>query len=233
MWGSLGHHRWLQDQFPQVFSVLHYPLGLDELQACPFPDVLPPLLLSALISSPIHCALQCGFSQTWLMGNMSIPLQFAFLYDGRAFFGWSDCLLDLGMHFVVGNCLCIRCVVTCGSTSFPWLAFFFAALLWGSMVHMHTVRWMWQGSTSVIFWNWEKCFCRSKLVSTLWMLLSSVYSGEYFRLGTLVSRNWVQVLEAVVWSCFLFIRSGQNHLARHSERGKKTRPIKEEVGRQH
>ena len=38
---------------------------------------------------------------------------------------------------------------------------------------------------------------------------------------------------AVVWSCLPFIRSGQNHLARHSERGKKTRRTKEEVGRQH
>ena len=38
---------------------------------------------------------------------------------------------------------------------------------------------------------------------------------------------------AVVWSCFPFIRSGQNHLARHSERGTKTRWTKEEVGRQH
>ena len=38
---------------------------------------------------------------------------------------------------------------------------------------------------------------------------------------------------AVVWSCFPFIRSGQNHLARHGERGKKTRRTKEEVGRQH
>ena len=38
---------------------------------------------------------------------------------------------------------------------------------------------------------------------------------------------------AVVWSCFPFIRSGQNHLARHSERGKKTWWTKEEVGRQH
>ena len=28
---------------------------------------------------------------------------------------------------------------------------------------------------------------------------------------------------AVVWSCFPFIRSGKNHLARHSEMGKKTR----------
>ena len=38
---------------------------------------------------------------------------------------------------------------------------------------------------------------------------------------------------AVVLSCLLFIRSGQNHLARHSGRGKKTRQTKEEVGRQH
>ena len=30
-----------------------------------------------------------------------------------------------------------------------------------------------------------------------------------------------------------FIRSGQNHLARHSERGKKKRQTEEEVGRQH
>ena len=30
-----------------------------------------------------------------------------------------------------------------------------------------------------------------------------------------------------------FIRPGQNHLARHSETGKKTRQTEEEVGRQH
>ena len=38
---------------------------------------------------------------------------------------------------------------------------------------------------------------------------------------------------AVVWSRLPFIRSGQNHLARHNERGKKTRQTEEEVGRQH
>ena len=38
---------------------------------------------------------------------------------------------------------------------------------------------------------------------------------------------------AVVWSCLPFIKSGQNHLARHRERGKKTRQTEEEVGRQH
>ena len=37
----------------------------------------------------------------------------------------------------------------------------------------------------------------------------------------------------MVWSCFPFIRSDQNHLARHSERGKNTRQTAEEVGRQH
>ena len=38
---------------------------------------------------------------------------------------------------------------------------------------------------------------------------------------------------AVVWSCLPFIRSGLNHLARHSERGNKTRLTLEEVGRQY
>ena len=37
---------------------------------------------------------------------------------------------------------------------------------------------------------------------------------------------------AVVWSCLPIIRSGQNHLAMHSERGKKTRQTEEEVERQ-
>ena len=43
-------------------------------------------------------------------------------------------------------------------------------------------------------------------------------------------RQEVQTL--VVWSCLPFIKSGQNHLERHSERGKKTRQTEEEVGRQ-
>ena len=37
----------------------------------------------------------------------------------------------------------------------------------------------------------------------------------------------------MVWSCLPFIRFGQNHLARHSERGEKTRQTEEEVGGQH
>ena len=51
--------------FLLFFSVLHCPLRLCELQACPFPDVVfPLLLLSALSSPPFHCALQDGFGQT-------------------------------------------------------------------------------------------------------------------------------------------------------------------------
>ena len=38
---------------------------------------------------------------------------------------------------------------------------------------------------------------------------------------------------AVVWSCLPFLRSGQYHLARHSERGKKTWQTEEDMGRQH
>ena len=42
--------------------------------------------------------------------------------------------------------------------------------------------------------------------------------------------NGKEMQTAVVWSCLLFIRSGQNRLARHSERGKKTKQTEEEVG---
>ena len=45
--------------------------------------------------------------------------------------------------------------------------------------------------------------------------------------------DFTSVKSNVVWSCLPFIRSGQNHLARHSEKGKKTGQTEEEMGRQH
>ena len=36
---------------------------------------------------------------------------------------------------------------------------------------------------------------------------------------------------AVVWTCLPYIRSGQNHYARHSERGKTTRETEKEMGK--
>ena len=37
------------------------------------------------------------------MGDMTIPLGFASLYDGQEVFMRSDCLLDLGTDFFVSN----------------------------------------------------------------------------------------------------------------------------------
>ena len=42
-----------------------------------------------------------------------------------------------------------------------------------------------------------------------------------------------EMQSAVVWSCLMFIRPGQNHLARHNERGNETRHTEEDVRRQH
>ena len=50
---------------------------------------------------------------------------------------------------------------------------------------------------------------------------------------TKTSDHRKEMQTAVVWSCFPFIRSTQNHLARHSERGEKTRQTEQGVGRQH
>ena len=60
----LGHLRHWGTTNDFTTSFLHpLPSGtFGELQACPLPDVVfPPLLLSALSSSPFHCALQNVF----------------------------------------------------------------------------------------------------------------------------------------------------------------------------
>ena len=56
-----------------------------------------------LVFFPFHWNLQHGFGQTWWTGNMTIPLQFASLYNGQRVFMWSDCLLDLGIDFLIDN----------------------------------------------------------------------------------------------------------------------------------
>ena len=47
------------------------------------------------------------------MGDMTIPLQFASLYDRQEVFVWYNCMLDLGTDFLVGNMVFV-CVVSCG-----------------------------------------------------------------------------------------------------------------------
>ena len=75
-----------------------------------------------LVFFPLSLCLQEGFGQTWWTGDMTIPLQYVSLYDGQEVFVWSDCPLDLGTDFLVGN----------------------------------KQEGIWQGSASVVSWNWEK-----------------------------------------------------------------------------
>ena len=52
--------------------------------------------------------------------------------------------------WTLAHSLCTRCIVSCSSTSFPWLIFFFAALLCGSMIHKPTGRWMYGCDTGAL-----------------------------------------------------------------------------------
>ena len=54
-------------------------------------------------------------------------------------------------------------------------------------------------------------------------------AGPHGDLLTIVKKTQTEV----EWTFLSFIRSGQNHLARNSERGTKTRQTEEHVGRQH
>ena len=82
---------------------------------------------------PYHCSLRlftvvrrssCGPIASWILARTSSLTKWSFM----------------------------RCVVSCGNTSFPWPVFFLGALRRGSMIHKHTRRRMWQGSASVVFW---------------------------------------------------------------------------------
>ena len=60
-----GAPQMISQPVSSTFPVLHCPLRLGELQACPFPDVVfQPLRLSALSPSPFHGTLQDGFGQS-------------------------------------------------------------------------------------------------------------------------------------------------------------------------
>ena len=132
-------------------------MGFAELQACPFPDDCLPTPSSLCLLPPftVPCKMILA-GQTWWTGVITIALQFASLYDGQEVFVWSD--MPAGSwhgHPRWQQGLCMRYIISCGSSSFQWLVFF-GALLWGSMIHKHTGIWMWQGSAPVISWNWEK-----------------------------------------------------------------------------
>ena len=62
---------------------------------------------------------------------------------------------------------------------------------------------------------------------------STAHCCQTLRQSVTETNHHKETQTAVVWSYLPFIRSGQNHLAKHSKRGKKTRKTEEEVGRQH
>ena len=91
-------------------SFLHFCLFSTTLWDLPNSRPVHSLMLSShfflclpCLLPPFHCALQDGFSQIWWTGHISIPLQFASLYDGQEVFVWFDCLQDLGTDFRVGT----------------------------------------------------------------------------------------------------------------------------------
>ena len=121
----VGAPQMISHQFPPFSPVLHCPLGLGELQACPFPDVVfPPFPQSASSSSPFHCALQESLGQTneretWPY-HCSLRL---FTIVRRSSCGPIVCwILAQTSSLVTWSLYEMR------STSFPWLVFFFGAL---------------------------------------------------------------------------------------------------------
>ena len=128
---------------------------------------------------------------------MTIPLQFASLYDRQEIFVLSNCLLDLGMNFLVGN------VVFVWDVQYLAVAPHFHGL-YSSLELCCKGPWF----TSI-----QKDGCdkgahqsylraeRNTLVNPNWFQPCQYccflcYPGEYLRLGTFIGYNWAQVFEA-------------------------------------
>ena len=107
---------------PLPFWTWHTP-GLSIPWFC-----LPASFKVCLVFSPLSLCFAKWFWPDWWTRDMCIPLQCWSLYDGREVFVWSDCLLDLGTDFLVGNMV------------FVWDAWYLAVaciLLFSSAVKIH------------------------------------------------------------------------------------------------
>ena len=80
--------------------------------------------------------------------------------------------------------------------------------------------------------KWRRTATKGFRFNLKWKVIGAIYTAGNW-ITRRLSDHRKETQTAVVLSCLPFIRSGQNHLARHSERGKKTRQREEEVGRQH
>ena len=124
--GSLGHHKWFHSQFPpfSLFSTALWDL------ANPRP------VHSLILSSHLFCYLPC------LLLPFTVPCKMLLARPDELETCPYHCSLRL-FTMVGSSCgpvacwiltrtsrsLYMRCVVSCGSTLFSWLVFFFGALL--------------------------------------------------------------------------------------------------------
>ena len=153
--GVTGAQLMMSQPLFYIFLCSPLPLGLGELQACPFPNVVFP---------PLSVCLEC------LLPSLTVPCKMVLARPDEhetCPYHCSLCLFAVVRRSSCGLIACLilaqtsllviwsfmTCVVSCSSISFPWLVFFFVALLWGSIIHKHTGRWMWQGSASAVSWN--------------------------------------------------------------------------------
>ena len=148
-------HQGTTDDFTTNF--LHCPLGLGELQACPFPDVVFPLIpLSALSSSPLRCELQDGFGQTWWTGGHvhSIAICVSLWWSGgrRVLWlicyhwqNWTSCWKVLGGEDIIFHFIG-RCTLLCFShsgTSYIALPFWSNHLHFFQNLSQFVLGWLW------------------------------------------------------------------------------------------
>ena len=111
----MGHRRCFHNQFPPFFSVLHCPLELGELQACPFPNMSSSYLF---------------FCQLCLLLPFTVPCKMVLARpDGRETCPY-HCSLRLFMMVRRSSCgltACWNLVWTSSLVTWSsWLVFFFA-----------------------------------------------------------------------------------------------------------
>ena len=89
----------------------------------------------------------------------------------------------------------MRCVVPYGSASFPWLVFFFAALLWGPMMHRHEGNGCDKGAHQPHLWIERNASVVPNWFQPRQSCCHLCYAWEYLMLANLVRYNWAPVLE--------------------------------------
>ena len=125
----MGHHRWFCNQLPPFFPVLHC---LRSIPGCCLPT-------SSSVCLVFFTRSLCLARWFWpdLMNRRhdhTTSVCISLRWSGGLRVVWLPAGSWHGLPRWLHG-LCMRCVVSCSSTSFPWLVFFFGALLWGSMIH--------------------------------------------------------------------------------------------------